>query len=400
MNFDLDFIIQASTRSWAGGKDNCMNLVNGVPVVIHTIKKIIQEFPNSKVILASPMFDNELDNWKEIFFQFDLSIPIYCGDDGSPIKRILQAAHLYGRGSYLCRIDGLNMFSLIEDFSRMHALAIKNNLDCLKFPDSFPPQLTCDIYNLNALKRTLEELPVNSPFAIHPKYWMFSNQDRYRCEYYTSFTNPSDSYLQNAREISKNIYRDHRIEITDKEIAIGNMLSFHYELALPYIKTTDVVLDIACGDGAGTKKLADRAYKVIGSDIDNEIIIHAQSSHIRDNLSFCKNDVNHLSTYYEEHTFDVVTSFETIEHVEIPLYLEQIYRVLKKGGLFILSTPQNILGHLPLCSQHNIEFSKEQLNNLVSSRFKVEKFISIKQGRIILDDNNGGSNSVVIARKE
>ena len=62
---------------------------------------------------------------------------------------------------------------------------------------------------------------------------------------------------------------------------------------------------------------------------------------MRENISFKK--MNALSLHFQENTFDTVVSMEAIEHFTksdgIQFILEA-YRVLKKGGIFIGSTPQ------------------------------------------------------------
>ena len=50
-----------------------------------------------------------------------------------------------------------------------------------------------------------------------------------------------------------------------------------------------------------------------------------------------------IISVYKDKSFDVVTATEVIEHLENPrLFLRDINRVLKPGGLCVLSTP-NIL---------------------------------------------------------
>lgn len=53
----LNFFVQASSVSWLGGKDLCMNQVLGEPVVYHTISRIFQHYPDARVILVAPDFD-------------------------------------------------------------------------------------------------------------------------------------------------------------------------------------------------------------------------------------------------------------------------------------------------------------------------------------------------------
>lgn len=68
---------------------------------------------------------------------------------------------------------------------------------------------------------------------------------------------------------------------------------------------------------------------------------------------------------------DIVICTEVIENVEDTAGLLQgIYRVLKPGGRFVLSTPIKIF-EMPLDTEHVREFFPGELSNLVSSCFRV-----------------------------
>lgn len=43
----MQWVVQASSQSWSGGRDICMNLVRGKPAVFHTISRILEHFPQS-----------------------------------------------------------------------------------------------------------------------------------------------------------------------------------------------------------------------------------------------------------------------------------------------------------------------------------------------------------------
>lgn len=46
------------------------------------------------------------------------------------------------------------------------------------------------------------------------------------------------------------------------------------------------------------------------------------------------------ANWYEDNSFDIITSFEVLEHINNPLdELEHIKRILRKGGLFYVTTP-------------------------------------------------------------
>jgi 2-polyprenyl-3-methyl-5-hydroxy-6-metoxy-1,4-benzoquinol methylase len=58
-----------------------------------------------------------------------------------------------------------------------------------------------------------------------------------------------------------------------------------------------------------------------------------------ENLEFMVMDAKRVG--FEDESFDVVISMEVIEHIaEQSVFLEEIKRVLRIDGIFILSTPE------------------------------------------------------------
>ena len=98
------------------------------------------------------------------------------------------------------------------------------------------------------------------------------------------------------------------------------------------------VLDVACGEGYGSSIMSTFANSVIGVDISEEAISHASMTYKKKNLKFLQGSVTSLD--FADGLFDVVISFETIEHLfEQNKMLEEIHRVLKSDGLLIISSP-------------------------------------------------------------
>lgn len=110
-----------------------------------------------------------------------------------------------------------------------------------------------------------------------------------------------------------------------------------YRFAAHYVKSRHV-LDVACGVGYGAKMLLEAgASSVHGVDILPELIEHARASYGGERLSFSSGD---LCTLTDLGPFDVVTCFETIEHVaDHHRALANIHRVLKPGGVLLISSP-------------------------------------------------------------
>ncbi|MBT8061411.1 MAG: class I SAM-dependent methyltransferase [Xanthomonadales bacterium] len=100
-----------------------------------------------------------------------------------------------------------------------------------------------------------------------------------------------------------------------------------------------VVLDAACGEGFGTALLSQVASHVTGVDISETAITHARSRYGEaNNVAFEVADCCALP--FGDRHFDVVVSFETLEHLENQQQLlSEFRRVLRDDGLLILSSP-------------------------------------------------------------
>ncbi|MDQ6914829.1 MAG: class I SAM-dependent methyltransferase, partial [Actinomycetota bacterium] len=96
------------------------------------------------------------------------------------------------------------------------------------------------------------------------------------------------------------------------------------------------VLDAACGEGYGTDLLARAgAVSAVGIDVDPAAVEHARA---RYGHGFRQADVVELP--FEDGAFQLVVSFETIEHVADPARaVAELRRVLATDGVLIVSTP-------------------------------------------------------------
>ncbi len=110
-----------------------------------------------------------------------------------------------------------------------------------------------------------------------------------------------------------------------------------YVFALPLARGKDV-LDLACGEGYGSHLLSYEAAQVTGVDFDAQAIEHASQRYQRDNLRYRQGDASQLP--FEAQQFDLVVSFETIEHLQAQeAMLAEIRRVLRPEGLLLISSP-------------------------------------------------------------
>jgi len=115
------------------------------------------------------------------------------------------------------------------------------------------------------------------------------------------------------------------------------------------------------------------------------------------NVNFLTADCENLP--FDDNHFDAVVSFETIEHVDGDRYLSEMHRVISQGGSFILSSPQNAIGHIPVNPWHVVEYTLENLKKMVSKYFIIDKVIGLKQGTIYFNNDPIGTNTVLICHK-
>jgi SAM-dependent methyltransferase/spore coat polysaccharide biosynthesis protein SpsF (cytidylyltransferase family) len=392
----MQWVVQASSQSWSGGQDICMNPVQGQPAVFHTVNRILTNFPDSKVVVAAPEFDRS-GSLPAVLGALGSRVEIFYGFTQSPLQRMVKAAEAHFEGDAFLRLDGLNMFFRLEHAQALWQLGTEGALDVAKFPDDYPVQFTADFYRVSALRALGGSLAEDSPLQIHPKYALMRNP-AFRAGYLDPGAPLSDEVLQAARDAATALYVEPRDVINGKRIASGDTLSLHYAMALPFIQPDMETLDIACGGWYGPGLLAQKARRVVGADVD-PVCIQQASEKMREvaNLTFQCEDVTAMS--FADASFDLITSFETIEHVDAQLYVKEMHRVLKPHGLLLMSTPQNSLGHIPMNPQHQIEYSLDEVLSVVSSHFECESAIGIKQGCVYIDGEVKGTNTFLRLRR-
>ncbi len=99
------------------------------------------------------------------------------------------------------------------------------------------------------------------------------------------------------------------------------------------------VLDFGCGSGYGSSLLAKNAASVDGVDASSPAIAHCLEHYDMPNLTYHKIPPN-TTLPFEDNSFDVVISFQVIEHMpDVQAYLRLLKRVLRPGGTLLITTP-------------------------------------------------------------
>lgn len=143
-----------------------------------------------------------------------------------------------------------------------------------------------------------------------------------------------------------------------------------YLLAREFCRDRDV-LDVAAGEGYGTALLSQVARSAIGIEIDADAVAAAQREFDRPNLRYERGDARALPL--PDACVDVIVSFETLEHLsEQDQFLAELRRVLRPGGLLIISTPDRDT-YSPLNTPpnpfHVKELTAQEFDRLIGRHF-------------------------------
>lgn len=131
------------------------------------------------------------------------------------------------------------------------------------------------------------------------------------------------------------------------------------------------VLDISCGEGYGAALIhREGAACVTGADIDAVIIERATRVYGTDGLSFVLADAR-ATLPFDDGAFDVVISFETIEHIsEHSDFIAELVRVLVPDGILVVSTPDAALSPPDMPNPfHAKELNENDFLGLLRTRF-------------------------------
>jgi ubiquinone/menaquinone biosynthesis C-methylase UbiE len=154
---------------------------------------------------------------------------------------------------------------------------------------------------------------------------------------------------------------------------------FRYDWVKDFVRGKSV-LDIACGTGYGSFKMAEEggALSVKACDIDEKTVKYASIRNRHPRINF---EVGNAETISFQNEFDIITSFETIEHLSRPEdFLRNANKALKPEGTFFVSTPisDQVENRSPDNTYHRVEWGFARFKDLVSEYLEVkERYVQV-----------------------
>ncbi len=153
------------------------------------------------------------------------------------------------------------------------------------------------------------------------------------------------------------------------------------------------VLDIGCGSGIDSKYIFDQGAIISGIDISSDLITITKES--LPEADFKQSDFNYLP--WKNNYFDIIWSKYALQHAEnISIPLQEVYRVMKKGGTALIQVthPMRSVQYLPSKNyfekgiinypttdkniineyHHTLE---DWFQNIIQTGFKIDNFTEI-----------------------
>lgn len=155
-----------------------------------------------------------------------------------------------------------------------------------------------------------------------------------------SLTSFDKNWRKSFSSLAQKEEEDYKLTQTWSKEGEENYKRYFFAYFGPHIQGnhSDIsVLDVGCGPGIYVSELAKEGFRVHGVDYSEEIIAVARKKVPTDSAQFSVADVYNLP--FPDNSFDVVIClglFQSVDDYEKGL--REIERVLKKGGLLIVTT--------------------------------------------------------------
>jgi SAM-dependent methyltransferase len=167
-----------------------------------------------------------------------------------------------------------------------------------------------------------------------------------------------------------------------------------YQYCAPMCAGQDV-LEAGCGEGYGAALLAFTARRVVAVDYDAATVAHVRSRYPSVDVM----EGNLAALPLPDASVDVVVNFQVIEHLwDQPQFITECLRVLRPGGVLLMSTPNRITftpgSDTPVNPFHTRELNASELTELLTDGgFEMRTMSGVFHGSGLteLDARHGGS---------
>jgi spore coat polysaccharide biosynthesis protein SpsF (cytidylyltransferase family) len=383
-------LIQAHHASWEGGKDFSLAHIGSKTAVEHVLERLSSMSDISAVVIAVPNVP-ENDVYKEIAAKYGATC--FFGSKENVLDRCVGAIDSVG-GEEVVHVMGQHCFIDIALLGQMLRYMRVNKYDYVSMPDSFTPYFSGKVYTrymLNTIDTVLHSVEDSAIHRARFAAFVESNRERFNTGTFMELPHYSDESLLEMRKAAEEMFADDRLHVSlENASTVSSPLLESYDFSKTYMKSDDNVLDIACGDGFGCRRIFSAVSHVTGIDINATLVADNNSENKELKITYDIGDACTLP--YSNDSFSTVTAMEIIEHIpinQVDAFVGEIRRVLKPGGMFFCSTPQNSMGAIPVVPWHVKEYSLDEFKAVLGKQFSNIKVYGAKSGGPLTEDEYG-----------
>lgn len=195
--------------------------------------------------------------------------------------------------------------------------------------------------------------------------------------------------LENEKEIYDKASvssKSGEIEVFDKNIYPEIIRKRELKIIYDFLDSTITqdILELGCGGGWLTKKIASKGFRIVGIDSSKNLIDTAKSSIIQ-NCEYRVADAMNLP--FKDNCFDLVIGIGVLHHLDLTESLDECKRVLRFNGNILFLEPNNLnllanIGRnffpMEIHTEDEIPLNKRKIKKTLESQgFVVEPIKSI-----------------------
>ena len=129
------------------------------------------------------------------------------------------------------------------------------------------------------------------------------------------------------------------------------------------------VLDVGCGTGAVLDFLKNFGFDAAGIDMSSEALKYCRAKNLKAHYGMAD------KIDFPDNSFDIIFALDVLEHLDDDIgAVAEVYRVLKKDGLFIATVPAHnfLWSYHDEALHHKRRYSKGEFGELIASKFKIK----------------------------
>jgi ubiquinone/menaquinone biosynthesis C-methylase UbiE len=156
---------------------------------------------------------------------------------------------------------------------------------------------------------------------------------------------------------------------------------FAYSLVEAFANRRDDLLDVGAGEGYGATIVGEWVARYCGIDVSREAVSHATERYADATTRF--DHYGGTRFPYPDGSFDIITSFQVIEHVaDVDTYVREIRRVSRDGARVLITTPNRRLrlrdGERPWNRYHLREYDADELRQVLETAFSDVQLFGVR----------------------